>query len=96
MSDRLHQRYVIDENGDQTDVILDLSEFTQLLKAASVASDRFKLAFDELIASNARLRDLVEDMEDQEAFARAKAAPDEDQVVIPFDQAIAEIEKSRK
>ena len=96
MSDVLHQKYITDENGDQTDVILDLSEFTQLLKAASAGSERFKAAFDELIASNARLRDLLEDIEEREAFARAKAAPAEDQLVVPFEQATAEIEKSRR
>ena len=96
MSDLLHQKYVTDENGEPTDVILDLSEFTQLLKAASAGSARFKLAFDELIASNARLRELLEDIEDREAFVRAKAAPEADQAVISFEQAVAEIEKSRK
>ena len=96
MSDVLHQKYITNENGDQTDVILDLSEFTQLLRAASLGNNRFKLALDELVASNARLRELLEDMEDQEAFARAKQAPEEDQVAIPFDTATAEIENARK
>ena len=96
MSDVLHQKYITDENGAQTDVILDLTEFTQLLKAASVGSDRFKLALDELLEFNTRLRELLEEIDDQEAFAAAKTAPAEDQVVIPFDQAVAEIENSRR
>jgi hypothetical protein len=96
MSDVLHQKYITDENGDQTDVILDLSEFTQLLQAASLGSERFKSALDELIASNPRLRELLEDIEDQEAFARAKRAPDDDQAAIPFDTATAEIEHARQ
>ena len=96
MSDVLHQKYITDENGDQTDVILELSEFTQLLKAASLGSERFKLALEELIASNARLKDLLEDIEDQEAFALAKQAPDNEQMAVPFGQATSEIENVHK
>jgi hypothetical protein len=80
MSD-LHEQYIIDESGTRTGVILDLRTFTELLKAASTTDDR--------------LKGVLEELEDSQAFIEALRATGEDAKVIPFDQATHAIENGR-
>ncbi|MHC4177650.1 MAG: hypothetical protein ACYSWU_09090 [Planctomycetota bacterium] len=63
-----NERYVVDENGNRTGVILGIAEYQELLED-------------------------VEELESIRAYDAAKASADE---AIPFQQAIGEIEDSRK
>lgn len=60
------ERYIVNENGDRTGVILDIADYQQLLE--------------------------LEELECIHAYDAASASNDE---VIPFEQAIAEIEQAR-
>jgi hypothetical protein len=64
----LNQRYVVDENGNRTGVILGIAEYQELLKD-------------------------VEELESIRAYDAAKASGDK---AIPLQEAIGEIEDSRK
>ncbi len=64
----LNERYVVDENGNRTGVILGIAEYQELLED-------------------------VEELESIRAYDAAKASGDE---AIPLQQAIGEIEDSRK
>jgi PHD/YefM family antitoxin component YafN of YafNO toxin-antitoxin module len=61
-------RFIVDDHGEKTAVILDMAEYKKLLEEA-------------------------EELEAIRAYDAAKAASDE---VIPFEQAVAEIERDRK
>jgi len=63
----LHKRFVIDEDGKRTAILLDVEEYNKLLKE-------------------------LEELESIRAFDAAKSSEDE---AIPFEQAVAEIEKQR-
>ncbi len=63
----LHERFVIDEDGKRTAILLDIKEYNKLLEE-------------------------LEELESIRAFDAAKSSGDE---AIPFDQAVAEIEKQR-
>ncbi len=63
----LHQRFVIDEDGKRTAILLDINEYNKLLEE-------------------------LEELESIRAFDAAKSSGDE---AIPFEQAVAEIEKQR-
>jgi len=63
----LHERFVIDEDGKRTAILLDIEEYNKLLEE-------------------------LEELESIRAFDAAKSSDDE---AIPFDQAVAEIEKQR-
>lgn len=63
----LHERFVVDKDGNQTAVLLDIQEYNKLLEA-------------------------LEELESIKANDVAKSSEDE---VIPFDQAIKEIQKQR-
>ena len=63
----LHERFVIDEDGKRTAILLDIEEYNKLLEE-------------------------LEELESIRAFDAAKSSGDEE---IPFDQAVAEIEKQR-
>ncbi len=63
----LHERFVIDEDGKRTAILLDIEEYNKLLEE-------------------------LEELESIRAFDAAKSSGDE---AIPFDQAVAEIEKQR-
>src|ERR1700694_821365 len=93
MSDLLHEKYIVDEHGEPTAIILELAEFTRLLKAASESNAQIKAALDEMAGCSAQLRVLLEELEDDEAFDAALAAPPEDRETVPFDQAIEIIER---
>jgi PHD/YefM family antitoxin component YafN of YafNO toxin-antitoxin module len=62
---RLNERFVVDEHGKRTAVLLDIEAYEALLE-------------------------VLEELEDIRAYDEAKASDDE---VIPFEQAIAELEK---
>jgi hypothetical protein len=96
MSDLLHEKYIVDEHGEPTAIILDLPEFTRLIKAASEANVEIRAALDEMAGRSAQLRILLEELEDGQAFDEALAAPPEDREKIPFDQAVEIIEQGRK
>ncbi len=61
-------RFIVDDRGEKTAVILDIAEYRRLLEEA-------------------------EELEDIRAYDAAKAAGGE---VIPFEQAVAEIERDQK
>ena len=61
-------RFIVDDRGEKTAVILDIAEYRRLLEEA-------------------------EELEDIRAYDAAKAAGGE---AIPFEQAVAEIERDRK
>lgn len=61
----LHERFVIDEDGKRTAILLDIDEYNRLLEE-------------------------LEELETIRAFDAAKSSADE---AIPFEQAVAEIEK---
>ncbi len=63
----LHERFVVDEDGKRTAILLDIEEYNKLLEE-------------------------LEELESIRAFDAAKSSGDE---AIPFDQAVAEIEKQR-
>ena len=63
----LHERFVIDEDGKRTAILLDIEEYNKLLEE-------------------------LEELESIRAFDAAKSSGEE---TIPFDQAVAEIEKQR-
>ena len=63
----LHERFVIDEDGKRTAILVDIEEYNKLLEE-------------------------LEELESIRAFDAAKSSGDE---AIPFDQAVAEIEKQR-
>ena len=63
----LHERFVIDEDGKRTAILLDVEEYNKLLEE-------------------------LEELESIRAFDAAKSSGDE---AIPFEQAVAEIEKQR-
>ncbi len=63
----LHERFVIDEDGKRTAILLDIEEYNKLLEE-------------------------LEELESIRAFDAAKSSGDE---AIPFEQAVAEIEKQR-
>jgi len=62
------ERYVVDENGNKTGVILDIKDYQRILED-------------------------LEELDSVRAYDSARATPGE---VIPFEQAIAEIERHRK
>jgi PHD/YefM family antitoxin component YafN of YafNO toxin-antitoxin module len=62
------QKYLVDENGKQIAVVLDIADYKKLLEE-------------------------LEELEALRAYDRAKASEDE---IIPFDQAINEIELERQ
>ncbi|MEW6607372.1 MAG: hypothetical protein AB1414_07955 [bacterium] len=62
------ERYVVDEKGKHTDVILDIGEYRKLLEG-------------------------LEELECIRAYDSAKTSGDE---IIPFEQAVAEIERGRQ
>jgi hypothetical protein len=64
--DTLHERYVVDRNGQRIGVLLDIAEYHKLLEE-------------------------VEELEAIRAYDAAKASGDE---IIPFEQAVAEIEQN--
>ena len=96
MSDLLHEKYIVDEHGEPTAIILDLAEFTRLIKAASESNAQIRAALDEMAGRSTQLRVLLEELEDVEAFDAALAAAPEDRKTVPFDQAIDMIEHGRK
>lgn len=63
----LHERFVIDEDGKRTAILLEIEEYNKLLEE-------------------------LEELESIRAFDSAKSSGDE---AIPFEQAVAEIEKQR-
>ncbi len=63
----LHERFVIDEDGKRTAILLDIEEYNKLLEE-------------------------LEELESIRAFDAAKSSGDE---AIPFEQAVAEIEKQQ-
>ncbi|MBS4027354.1 MAG: hypothetical protein KGZ58_01855 [Ignavibacteriales bacterium] len=63
----LKEKYVIDKQGNRTNVMLEISEYHQLLEE-------------------------LEELDSLRAYDAAKNSGDE---IIPFEQAISEIEKSR-
>ena len=63
----LHERFVIDEDGKRTAILLDVEDYNKLLEE-------------------------LEELESIRAFDAAKSSGDE---AIPFEQAVAEIEKQR-
>ena len=63
----LKERYVTDEKGNRTAVLLDIADFERVLNA-------------------------LEELESLRAYDAAKVSEDE---VIPFEQAVAEIERNR-
>jgi len=63
----LHERFVIDEKGKRTAILLDIEEYNKVLEE-------------------------LEELESIRAFDAAKSSGDE---AIPFEQAVAEIEKQR-
>jgi hypothetical protein len=63
----LHERFIIDKDGNRTAVLLDIEEYNKLLQE-------------------------LEELESIRAYDVAKASGDE---VIPFEQAVEEIEKQR-
>ena len=63
----LHERFVIDEDGKRTAILLEVEEYNKLLEE-------------------------LEELESIRAFDAAKSSGDE---AIPFEQAVAEIEKQR-
>jgi hypothetical protein len=95
MTDLLHEKYIVDEGGQQTGVILDLAEFARLLKAASEGDDQFKGVIAELIRHSPQVREMLEELDDIQAFDEAMRASPEEREVIPFDQAIQEIVNDR-
>ncbi|HEY4720942.1 MAG TPA: hypothetical protein VII92_03795 [Anaerolineae bacterium] len=63
----IKERFVVDENGAQVGVLLDIEDYRRLL-------------------------DELEEIESIHAYDAAKATNDE---VVPFEQAVAEIEQNR-
>jgi hypothetical protein len=63
----IKERFVVDENGAQVGVLLDIEDYRRLL-------------------------DELEEIESIHAYDAAKATGDE---VVPFEQAVAEIEQNR-
>ena len=63
----LHERFVTDEDGKRTAILLDVEDYNKLLEE-------------------------LEELESIRAFDAAKSSGDE---AIPFEQAVAEIEKQR-
>ena len=61
-----HERFVVDENGKRTAVLLDIEEYQKLLQG-------------------------LEELDSLKAYDAAKASQDE---AVPFEQAVAEIEKT--
>ena len=64
----IKERFVVDENGAQVGVLLDIEDYRRLL-------------------------DELEEIESIHAYDAAKATNDE---VVPFEQAVAEIEQNRQ
>jgi hypothetical protein len=80
----LHEKYIVDEGGNRTGVILEKSEFDQLLA--------------EMEALQVKVQELLEELEmadDVRAFDEAMKATGEDAELILFEQAMAEIEQER-
>lgn len=65
---QLHERFLVDQDGNRVGVVLDMNEYKTLMAD-------------------------LEELESIRAFDAAQASGDE---VIPFEQAIQEIEKNRK
>jgi hypothetical protein len=77
----LHEKYIVDEAGNRTGVILDLPDFDKLIAGME--------------ALQVKVRELLEEMEmadDVRAFDEAVAEGGED---IPLAQAMREIEEAR-
>ncbi len=93
MSDVLHERYIVDDKGAHTGVLINMPEFVRLVQAASEADENYRELLGRLESLQARVADLTEEMAELDAFDRAMAAPPEDRETIPLEQVFAEIDR---
>jgi predicted nuclease with TOPRIM domain len=77
----LHERYIVDETGNRTEVVLEIETFAKMLETLRELQRRL----DELEES-------VEMAEDVRAFDLAMADLGD---VLPLDEALAEVERDR-
>jgi hypothetical protein len=84
----LHEKYIVDEAGNRTEVVIEVSQFARLVKALEESEANLQ-------EMHAKVQELLEEMDDLRAFDEAMKATGEDAELIPFEQATAEIEIER-